>query len=101
MAQKVDVADPSNTSSQLITKGAIIPIAPGRMRNIWYPQGKAEYVTDTQLRGTEMRDLVVERDFTFVRKRATDGEVPVDQNTDSVIHVGMKLLAVWIGLLPI
>ena len=56
-------------------------------------------MTDTQLRGMNMRDLVVERDFTFIPKHHRDAEVPVDQNTDTVVEVEMKLLAVWIGLL--
>lgn len=56
-------------------------------------------MTDTQLRGMNMRELVIERDFTFIPKQHTDGEVPVDQDTDNVIDVEMKLLAVWIGLL--
>lgn len=76
------------------TIGAIIPVAPGRMRNVWYPQGKAEYVTNTQLRGMNMRELVVERDFTFIPKHHTDGEIPVDRDADTVIDVEMKLLAV-------
>ncbi|KAI4131196.1 MAG: hypothetical protein LQ347_003083 [Umbilicaria vellea] len=63
------------------------------MRNVWYPQGKAEYVTNTQLRGMNMRELVVERDFTFIPKHHTDGEIPVDRDADTVIDVEMKLLA--------
>ena len=43
--------------------GSIIPVAPGRMRNIWYPRQMAEYVTESQLR--EQRTLVAERDVTF------------------------------------
>lgn len=58
-------------------------------------------MTDTQLRGMNMRELVVERDVTFIPKQHADGEVPVDQDKDTVIEVEMKLLAVWIGLLPI
>ncbi|KAL8667342.1 MAG: hypothetical protein Q9168_007291 [Polycauliona sp. 1 TL-2023] len=46
-------------------KGSIIPIAPGRMRNIYYPQHKAEYVTDAQMRTTNQKDLLTERDFSF------------------------------------
>ncbi|KAL8991632.1 MAG: hypothetical protein Q9169_007801 [Polycauliona sp. 2 TL-2023] len=46
-------------------KGSIIPIAPGRMRNIYYPQRKAEYVTDAQIRTTNQKDILTERDFSF------------------------------------
>ncbi|SLM41051.1 Ribosomal protein L9/RNase H1, N-terminal [Lasallia pustulata] len=74
-------------------QGAVIPVAPGRMRNIWYPRGMAEYMTDTQLRGMNMRELIVERDLTFLTKKSTDREVRVDQDADTVIDVEMKLLA--------
>ena len=32
-----------------ITLGAVIPVAPGRMRNIWYPAKLARYMTQAQL----------------------------------------------------
>ena len=54
-------------------------------------------MTDTQLRGMNMRELIVERDITFLTKKSTDGEVRVDQDADTVIDVEMKLLAVWLG----
>jgi len=43
--------------------GAIVPVMPGRMRNIWYPSKRAEYMTSAQLE--TMPDVVIERDFTF------------------------------------
>ncbi|KAI4086505.1 MAG: hypothetical protein LQ339_009032 [Xanthoria mediterranea] len=46
-------------------KGSIIPIAPGRMRNIYYPQRKAEYVTKAQMQTTNQKDVMAERDFSF------------------------------------
>ncbi|KAI4099742.1 MAG: hypothetical protein L6R37_005811 [Teloschistes peruensis] len=46
-------------------KGSIIPVAPGRMRNIYYPQRKAEYVTQAQMRSMGQNDMVFERDFSF------------------------------------
>ena len=58
-------------------------------------------MTDTQLRGMNMRELVVERDFTFIPKQSTDGQVLEDQGTETVISVEMKLLAVWTRLLPL
>ncbi|MCJ1359108.1 MAG: hypothetical protein MMC33_009108 [Icmadophila ericetorum] len=44
-------------------QGSIVPVAPGRMRNIWHPQGKAQYMTTDQLKA--IPDLVAERDTTF------------------------------------
>ena len=52
-------------------------------------------MTDTQLRGMNMRELVVERDFTFIPKQSTDDQVLEDQGPETVISVEMKLLAVW------
>ncbi|KAL8691068.1 MAG: hypothetical protein Q9218_003630 [Villophora microphyllina] len=50
-------------------KGSIIPVAPGRMRNIYYPQRKAEYVTQAQMRSMNQKDMVIERDFSFGLER--------------------------------
>ncbi|KAL9120045.1 MAG: hypothetical protein Q9187_003400 [Circinaria calcarea] len=55
-------------------KGSIVPVAPGRMRNIWYPEGKAEYMTDTQLQ--ELQDVVIERDPLFGMDQAPEKEEP-------------------------
>ncbi|KAL8949180.1 MAG: hypothetical protein Q9222_004693 [Ikaeria aurantiellina] len=46
-------------------KGTIIPIPPGRMRNIYHPAGKADYVTAAQLRSLNPKDGQQERDFSF------------------------------------
>ena len=65
MVVKVDdscLLDPILT---VLVKGSIIPVAPGRMRNMYYPQRKAEYVTQAQIRTMHQKDLVIERDFAF------------------------------------
>lgn len=62
-----------------------MPVAPGRMRNIWYPEGKAEYMTDTQLQ--ELKDVVIERDPLFGMDQASEKDEPsakVDVNLLSV-----------------
>ena len=43
--------------------GSIVPVMPGRMRNIWYPSKRAEYMTDAHLKA--LPDVIVERDFKF------------------------------------
>lgn len=43
--------------------GSVIPVTPGRMRNIWYPARRAQYMTQTQL--LELGDKPIERDFNF------------------------------------
>ena len=45
--------------------GSITPVEPGRMRNTWYPQQKAEYVTASKLQGLKPQKLEAVRDFTF------------------------------------
>ena len=45
--------------------GSITPVEPGRMRNTWYPQQKAEYVTASKLPGLKPQKLEALRDFTF------------------------------------
>ena len=58
------------------------------MRNIWYPQQMAEYVTHSQLR--DMPDIVAERDFTF----GIEQPELVKEEKEEMVDVQMKLLAV-------
>jgi len=44
-------------------KGSIVPVPPGTMRNTWFPNKMAEYMTLAKLK--ELGDVVVERDPTF------------------------------------
>ena len=43
--------------------GSITPVAPGRMRNSWYPRQHAEYLST--LSDVDPKTVVAERDFTF------------------------------------
>ncbi|KAL8861995.1 MAG: hypothetical protein Q9178_001450 [Gyalolechia marmorata] len=70
-------------------KGSIIPIAPGRMRNIYYPQRKAEYVTAAQMRTTNQKDILTERDFSFGLPQLHPDSLPVEEKA---LDVQMKLL---------
>lgn len=78
-----------------IDPGSIIPIAPGRMRNIYFPQRKAEYVTSAQIRtlSAEQKDMVFERDFGFGIETS---EQEQKQSVDDVqtVNVEMRLLSV-------
>ena len=71
--------------------GSIIPIAPGRMRNIYYPQRKAEYVTAAQMRTTNQKDVLTERDFSFGLPQLQPDSLPVEEKA---LDVQMKLLTV-------
>lgn len=56
--------------------GSIVPVAPGRMRNIWFPNKRAEYMTQAQLKSLNMGDTLFQRDFGFGMERtATDKAV--------------------------
>ncbi|KAL8981812.1 MAG: hypothetical protein Q9205_003510 [Flavoplaca limonia] len=73
-------------------KGSIIPIAPGRMRNIYYPQRKAEYVTQAQLRTTNQKDLLTERDFSFgIPQPQSEPQTPPER-AEKTFEVQTKLL---------
>ncbi len=74
--------------------GSIIPVAPGRMRNIYYPQRKAIYVTDGQLRDLNQKDLVVERDFNFGVEQPASPPSSSPNSDAQVVDVRMKLLTV-------
>lgn len=56
----------------LMIPGSVVPIAPGRMRNIFYPRKTAAYVTQELLRDLKKREVVMERDFTFGMKNSED-----------------------------
>ena len=51
-------------SALMYVVGSIMSIARGRMRNLWYPNGNAAYVTYAQRK--LVRDQVQERDSTFM-----------------------------------
>ncbi|KAL8792499.1 MAG: hypothetical protein Q9195_004869 [Heterodermia aff. obscurata] len=66
--------------------GCIIAVAPGRMRNVWYPGHKAAYMTKSQLK--DLGDVVTERDVMFGKEEEQEGKVDEEQMVD----VQMKLL---------
>ncbi|KAH8586162.1 hypothetical protein B0O99DRAFT_695760 [Bisporella sp. PMI_857] len=55
-------------------KGSIVPISKGVMRNQWYPEGIATYVTTPKLQELKRKNITAERDFEWgsvrVRKAA-------------------------------
>ena len=74
--------------------GSIIPVVPGRMRNIWYPQQKAEYMTESKLRELNKKDLVIERDYTFGIEQPERSDDIEGMGASSVVDVDVKLLSV-------
>ena len=78
----------------VLHSGSIIPIAPGRMRNIYYPQRKAEYVTQAQLRTTNQKDLLTERDFSFGIPQPQSESQPPEERAAKTSEVQTKLLTV-------
>lgn len=76
----------------------MIPVAPGRMRNLLYPRQKAAYVTGAQLRELKNSNIVIERDFSFGLER------PDDEHTseESLVDVQAQPLSVSSspGMLP-
>ncbi|KAL8850309.1 MAG: hypothetical protein Q9221_004724 [Calogaya cf. arnoldii] len=73
-------------------KGSIIPIAPGRMRNIYYPQRKAEYVTEAQMRTTNQKNVLSERDFSFGVQQPQLESQPAEEKAEKTFGVQTKLL---------
>ncbi|KAL8893592.1 MAG: hypothetical protein Q9207_008576 [Kuettlingeria erythrocarpa] len=61
------------------------------MRNIYFPQRKAIYVTDSQLRDLNQKDLVIERDFNFgVEQPASPPSSSPDSNAQVVDNAGLN-----------
>ncbi|KAF2837702.1 hypothetical protein M501DRAFT_994912 [Patellaria atrata CBS 101060] len=62
-------------------KGAIVPVAIGRMRNLWFPQRIAEYIMRDVKKELKAKNVTIERDPGFVpgqrlRKPKKDTVVP-------------------------
>lgn len=49
----------------------MIPVAPGRMRNIFYPRRVAAYVSEEKLRDLRARDVLIQRDVMFGMEKPT------------------------------
>ncbi|MCJ1368711.1 hypothetical protein MMC16_007856 [Acarospora aff. strigata] len=74
-------------------RGAIVPVATGRMRNDWYPRRKADYMTDAQLRNSSLRDVPAERDFNFRPDLRGMQQVEEEADNSTVIDLQSQLLA--------
>lgn len=61
------------------------------MRNIWYPQQMAEYMTQSQLQASP--GIVAERDFTFGIEQPESG-TEEEKEEEEMVDVRMKLLEV-------
>ena len=96
MAEKVRVAYSADSLPLLtfgVSVGSIIPVAPGRMRNIWYPQNKAQYMTTPQLKEAVEQGVVVEREYTFgIEPKESPNQV--GDGAEDRVDVQLKLLAV-------
>lgn len=79
--------------------GSITPVEPGRMRNTWYPQQKAEYVTASKVQGLKPQKLEAVRDFTFGMSEPETEPEPASTQEETVpsILTATRLLPV---LLP-
>ena len=63
-------------------------VAPGRMRNIWYPRQMAEYMTRSRMQ--DQSGVVAERDVNFGMEQPES----VMEEKEEMINVQTKLLAV-------
>ena len=54
------------------------------MRNTWYPQQKAEYVTASKLQGLKPQKLEAVRDFTFGMSKPEVEAVPASTQAETV-----------------
>lgn len=86
--------------AMLMIPGSVVPVAPGRMRNIFYPRKRAAYVTQEVLRDLKKREVVMERDFTFGIKNLEDKGSSDNQDAVEMpsrprsVNIQMDLLSV-------
>lgn len=87
-------------AAMLMIQGSVVPVAPGRMRNIFYPRKRAAYVTQEILRDLKKREVVMERDFTFGIKNLEDKGSSDNQDAIEMpsrprsVNIQMDLLSV-------
>lgn len=84
----------------LTIPGSVVPIAPGRMRNIFYPRKTAAYLTQDLLRDLKKREVVMERDFTFGMKNL-ENEGSSDNKDAIDVHDRTRSVNIQINLLPV
>ena len=78
---------------------SITPVEPGRMRNTWYPQQKAEYVTASHFSGLRPKKIEAVRNFEFgIIKQEEDTAPTSNEEKMPGILTVTRLLSV---LLPI
>ncbi|KAH9820945.1 Ribosomal protein L9, N-terminal domain [Teratosphaeria destructans] len=63
-------------------KDAIVPIAMGQMRNVWFPRGIAAYVTLPEQRMLRLNNVPVQRDFNFDPAPIASNSAAADPETD-------------------
>ena len=85
----------STDAEDLMVPGSVIPVAPGRMRNILYPFQKAAYVSKEQLRDLKRQEYPIERDYTYGMEKSGDVEESSAEGDErSLLNVQMDLLSV-------
>lgn len=67
------------------------------MRNIFYPQQKAEYITQVELRALKKKDVVIERDFKFGIEQESAASA---EDREEVVEIETRLLPVSALLWP-
>ncbi|KAH8808189.1 hypothetical protein F5884DRAFT_359311 [Xylogone sp. PMI_703] len=73
-------------------KGTILQVAPGRMRNDWFPKNMAEYMTTPRLQELGLENAVSERDSGFMPgvEKQFKPKTPLE---DKPIHTNLDLLS--------
>ncbi|KAL8965527.1 MAG: hypothetical protein Q9183_003804 [Haloplaca sp. 2 TL-2023] len=67
------------------------------MRNMYYPQRKADYVTQAQIRTMNQKDLVIERDFAFGLEKTKEESPKEDVKAP---EVKLALMTIIEALVP-
>ena len=79
--------------------GAVINVAPGRMRNYWLPRGFAQYVTADQLESSG--EQVVDRDPTYgIQQTQLLGAEAQEESEERELDIQVPLLKVTFAFEP-
>ena len=78
-----------------------MPIARGAMRNSWFPEGVAEYVTAPELKTLRIKNVPMDRDFYFDgAQQATPASADVFSNSKSMSDAELREASAFLKPLP-
>lgn len=59
----------------MLSPGSIVPVAPGKMRNIWYPRRYAQYIPQAEIKQLRLKNTPIERDYEYGKEKPQTAQI--------------------------